>query len=81
MEIEGPRRAKTILKKEQIWWVTVAEIKLNMKLISSVGGISIRIDTEAWNKMKGLEIELHMYGFVAFLQRHRGNSMEKEFFF
>lgn len=28
--------------------------------------------------MKGLEIELHMYGFVAPLQRHRGNSEEKE---
>lgn len=56
----------------------MAEIKLNTKLISSVGGISIRIDTEGWNKMKGLEIELHMYGFVPFLQRHRANSMEKE---
>lgn len=56
----------------------MAEIKLNMKLISGVGGISIRIDTEGWNKMKGLEIELHTDGFVAFLQRHQGNSEEKE---
>lgn len=45
----------------------MVEIKFNMKFISSVGGISIRIDIEVWNKMKGLEIELYMYGFVVFL--------------